>query len=221
MRASLIGRFLLTAIVCLAILLPLWYKAVAWFAMPPIWLAGRIMKAAFPWVKGFGQENSVAVLHTNVQMRILRGGYDTLVELTSRIDYSMYGYGVVLLWAMLLASRPRYWPLKALLGTVLLIPVQAWGLCFQWMKNILLDSGPNAAAYLDFPAWGLNAVVYGYQFGVLMLTPVAPILLWLWFDKRFVAALWLEAALEGKPEQKRKTATTMAVPPPPDGSGGA
>ena len=29
-----------------------------------------------------------------------------------------------------------------------------------------------------------------------MLTPVAPILLWLWFDKRFVAALWLEAALD-------------------------
>jgi len=40
-----------------------------------------------------------------------------------------------------------------------------------------------------------------------MLTPVAPILLWLAFNKRFVAALWLEAALEAKPEARAQAPT--------------
>ena len=40
-----------------------------------------------------------------------------------------------------------------------------------------------------------------------VLPPVAPILLWLAFNKRFVAALWLEAALEEAPEHKRQAPT--------------
>ena len=47
MRATLIGRFLLLAIVWLAVLLPLWYWAAKWFAAPPIWLAGTVMKSLF------------------------------------------------------------------------------------------------------------------------------------------------------------------------------
>ena len=50
-------------------------------------------------------------------------------------------------------------------------------------------------------------MAYGYQFGFLMLTPVAPIMLWLLFNKRFVAALWLEAALENSPEQRTQAPT--------------
>ena len=44
MRATLIGRFLLLAIVWLAVLLPLWYWAAKWFAAPPIWLAGTVIE---------------------------------------------------------------------------------------------------------------------------------------------------------------------------------
>ena len=40
-----------------------------------------------------------------------------------------------------------------------------------------------------------------------MLTPVAPIMLWLMFNKRFVAALWLEAALDEVPEQRVQAST--------------
>jgi hypothetical protein len=42
-----------------------------------------------------------------------------------------------------------------------------------------------------------------------MLTPVAPILLWLSFNKQFVAALWLEAALAGKPDAPSPEASTL------------
>ena len=212
MRATLIGRFLLLAILWLVLLLPLWYWAARWLAVPPIWLAGTGMKAVFSWVDGFGQEGVTAVLHTLVQVR-MRGpqGADVLGELAPEVSYPTYGYGLVLLWAMLLAARTERWWLKGLLGTLLLFPVQAWSICMQWLRDVVLLSGPAGAAYLNYPRWANELVAYGYQFGFLMLTPMAPILLWLLFNRRFVAALWLEAALEGAPEHKPAPAPVRQV----------
>ena len=197
MRASLIGRFLLLALASLVLLLPLWYWAREWFAAPPLWLAGSLLKALFGWVEGFEIEGASATLLTKVQ--VLMPGPDgraQLAELTPEINYAIYGYGQVLLWAMLLASRPRWWPLKMVLGSVLLLPAQVWGLCFQWRRDVVVVSGGNAMVYLGYPSWINEVIAYGYQFGFLMLAPVAPILLWLLFDRSFVAALWLEVALD-------------------------
>jgi len=204
MRATLIGRLLLLSIVCLIVLLPLWYWAAAWFAAPPIWLAGTAMQELFPWVHGWSQHGVTAVLETLVQVRMAGPRGDVLGELTPEVRYPTYGYGLVLLWAMLIAARlttrTPYWWLKGLIGSGLLIPVQAWGICFEWLRDVALLSGPSGAAYLGYPAWANSAIAYGYQLGFLMLPPVVPILLWLLFSKRFVAALWLEAALAGAPE---------------------
>lgn len=210
MRTTLIGRFLLFSILWLIVLLPLWYVLARWFAAPAIWLAGAVMKLSFAWVDGWHQEGVKAVLHTLVQVRMKGPQGDMLGELAPEASYPTYGYGLVLLWAMLLASRTERWWLKGLIGTVLLIPVQAWGISFQWLRDVVLLSGPYGAAYLKYSPLAANAVAYGYQFGFLMLPPVTPILLWLAFNKRFVAALWLEAALEQAPEQRRQ-APTKAV----------
>jgi len=205
MRATLIGRFLLLSIVWLMVLLPLWYWAARWLAAPAIWLAGTVMQAIFPWVDGWTQEGVTAVLHTLVQVRMPGTQGDRLGELAPEVSFPTYGYGLVLLWAMLLASRTESWWLKGLLGSLLLIPVQAWGICFQWLRDVVLMSG--SAAYLKYSPLAANLIAYGYQFGFLMLPPVTPILLWLLFNKRFVAALWLEAALEESPQQRRQAPT--------------
>ncbi len=210
MRNTLIGRFLLLSILWLVVLLPLWYVLARWFAAPAIWLAGAVMKACFAWVDGWHQEGVTAVLHTLVQVRMKGPQGDVLGELAPEASYPTYGYGLVLLWAMLLASRTERWWLRGLVGSLILIPVQAWGIGFQWLRDVVLLSGPYGAAYLKYSPLAANAVAYGYQFGFLMLPPVTPILLWLAFNKRFVAALWLEAALEATPEQRRE-APTKAV----------
>ena len=207
MRATLIGRFLLLAIVWLAVLLPLWYWAAKWLAVPPIWLAGTVMQSLFSWVEGYEQVGVTAVLHTLVQVRMQGPTGDVLGELAPEASYPSYGYGLVLLWAMLLAARTERWWWKGLLGSLLLIPAQAWGICFQWLRDVVILSGPSGAAYLRYPGWVSEVVAYGYQFGFLMLTPVAPIMLWLLFNKRFVAALWLEAALDEAPAQRAQAPT--------------
>jgi hypothetical protein len=71
----------------------------------------------------------------------------------------------------------------------------------EWLRDVALLSGPSGAAYLGYPAWANNAIAYGCQLGFLMLPSVVPILLWLLLNKRFVAALWLEAALAGAPQR--------------------
>ena len=113
MRATLIGRFLLLAIVWLALLLPLWYWAARWLAAPPIWLAGTLMQAFFPWVDGYEQEGVKAVLHTLVQVRMQGPRGEVFGELAPEVNYPTYGYGLVLLWAMLLIGATR--PLAGLL----------------------------------------------------------------------------------------------------------
>lgn len=148
MRATLIGRFLLLAVVWLALLLPLWYWAARWFAAPPIWLAGTVMKSLFHWVEGFEQEGVNAVLHTLVQVRMQGPTGDVLAELAPEVSYPTYGYGMVLLWAMLLAARTGRWWLKGLVGSLILIPAQAWGIsssgCATWR---------SAPARPGWPTW--------------------------------------------------------------------
>lgn len=216
MRATLIGRFLLLSILFMAILVPLWYWAAPWLARPPVWLAGTGMKAVFPWVKGFDLQGVEAFLHTTVQMRQRGPAGDVLVELSAKVSYPMLGYGVAMLWAVLLASRTPRWWLKGLVGTLILFVFQALGICFTWLRNVAVFSGPSVWAYLGYSRFTLNALLYAYQFSVLMMTPMLPILLWLLFNKRFVAALWLEAALEGPTgEQPQGAAPAVAPSPPP------
>ncbi len=196
-KSSIIVRFALLSVFWLALLLPAWYWAARWLAAPAVWLAGRCMQALFAWAQGWEQDGMTAVLHTLVQVRVPgAAGGQALGEISTDASYPTYGYGIALLWAMLLAARTPRWYLKGLLGSALLLPAQAWGICFHWLRNIVLLSGPEAQAYLHWPRWSYELVAYGYQFGFLMLTPLMPIFLWLMFNKRFVAALWLEASLD-------------------------
>jgi hypothetical protein len=103
-----------------------------------------------------------------------------------------------------LASRPERLGLKLLLGTVALIPVQAWGLCFQWLKDVAIVGGVQAAQYTHFKGWQLDAIAYGYQLGFLVLTPLTPMLLWLSMNRPFMARMWVEMSLAGALEKTRR-----------------
>ena len=212
-RATLIGRFLLLSILGLIVLIPLWYMAAPLFARPPTWLAGKAMEAMFSWVKGFELRAATAVLHTSVQLRMRGPAGDVLVEASPQASYPILGYGVALVWAMLLASRTPRWWLKGLAATGILFVSQAVGMCFVWLRYLVISANLSAAEYMGITRFEANAILYGHQFTVLMMTPMLPILLWLLFNRRFVAALWLEAALEG-PGAQRRTAEHEAVKGP-------
>jgi hypothetical protein len=120
-----------------------------------------------------------------------------LADMAPQVNYRTYGYGLALLWALLLASRPQRLWAKLALGTVILVPSQVVGMCFRWLKEALLSSGPEVWQQTGLPHWVAEVIAYGYQFGFLMLTPLVPVLLWLALDRAFTRRLWAEMVLAG------------------------
>lgn len=196
MQFSLIGRFLALSLLGLLVLMVPWYFLAPYLAAPAIELAGAILHYLYPgWVDGVQRSGTVATLIIRVSIWVNYQGRLVLADMTPDVNFLKYGYGLVLLWAMLLASRPPGWALKLVIGSVALIPVQAMGLCFHWLKDIMVDGGIRAQQVTGITGWRMETVAFGYQFSFLVLTPLVPVLLWLLMDRRFMAHLWVEETL--------------------------
>ena len=195
MTTSRLGRFLLTSIVALLVLIVPWYYLAPYLAVPVIAAAGELMQLTFGWAKGYEQHGTVGTLLTTLHVFVPHNASLVAADLVPEVNYRTYGYGLALFWALLLASRSeRMWS-KMALGTVILVPSQAISLCFRWLKEALLTTGPTVWQQTGLPGWAVDVIAYGYQFGFLMLTPLMPVLLWAVLDQRFVRQVWAEAVL--------------------------
>lgn len=197
MTTSRLGKFLLTSIVALLVLIVPWYYLAPYLAVPVIAAAGELMQLTFGWATGYEQHDTVGTLLTTLRVFVSHNGRMVVADMAPEVDYRTYGYGLVLFWALLLASRSERMWAKMALGTVILAPSQAISMCFRWLKEALLTTGPAVWRQAGLPDWTVEVIAYGYQFGFLMLTPLMPVLLWAVLDKRFVRQVWAEAVLAG------------------------
>lgn len=200
-RKTRIGRFLGASVAWLLVGVLPWYLASPWLAMPVVKLAGATMDTLFAWALGAEVHGTVGTLLTHLNVLVPHDGRMLPAQLTPEANYRTFGYGTVLLWALLLASRPPRLAWKLLLGTAALGPLQSLCLCLQWMRDVAIVSGPGVLAQTRLPAWSLEPIAYGYQFGFLLLTPLAPVVLWLALDRSFVRGLWVEMSLAGALER--------------------
>jgi hypothetical protein len=204
---SRIARFLLTSVVALVVLIVPWYYLSPYFAAPVVTAAGELMQFTFSWVKGYERHGTVGTLITSLHVFVQQNGRLVMADLAPEVNYRTYGYGLALLWALLIASRADRLVYKMALGALILVPSQAISMCFRWLREALLTSGPDVWQQTGLPRWTAEVIAYGYQFGFLMLTPLVPVLLWLVLDRAFVRQVWLEeslaSALERHPDQPR------------------
>ena len=198
-----LARFVLTATAALLALLVPWYALSPLLAAPVVGTAGELMLATQSWVQGYRVEGTVGVLLTSLRVLVPHQGHWLAAELVPEVDYRSFGYGLVLLWALLLASRPVGLWRKLALGTLVLVPSQVAGLCFRWLRVALLDGGPQAWAQTGWPRWVMEVLAYGDQFGFLVMTPLVPVLLWLALDPGFARRLWTQALLAGSLDGRR------------------
>ncbi len=197
MTTSRLGKFLLTSIVALLVLIIPWYYLAPWLAVPVIAAAGELMQLTFGWATGYEQHDTVGTLLTTLHVFVPHNGRMVMADMVPEVNYRTYGYGLALFWALLLASRSERMWAKMALGTVILVPSQAISMCFRWLREALLTSGTEVWAQTGLPRWVAEVIAYGYQFGFLMLTPLMPVLLWAVLDQRFVRQVWAEAVLAG------------------------
>lgn len=204
MTHSRLARFLLTSVAALLVLIVPWYSLSPYLAAPVITAAGEVMQFTFGWVTGYERQGTVGTLVTTLHLFVPQNGRLVLADMAPQVNYRTYGYGLALFWALLLASRPPRLVPKLALGSVILVPSQVVGMCFRWLKEALLSSGPEVWQQTGLPHWVAEVIAYGYQFGFLMLTPLMPVLLWAVLDRAFTRRLWAEMVVAGAVVRRTK-----------------
>lgn len=194
MRPSLVGFFLIQAIAWLFVGLLAWYPAGSAMAVPARLVAATAVATLFPdWAEGVEQAGTMLTLLTTLEVADMPGVPKGMVAVVG-VDTSFlkYGYGLPLLAALLLASGATRKPSKIVAGAFALLPFQAWGICFDWLKQLAIDTGTA-----PFSPLAREFIAFGYQFGYLVLPTLVPVVLWMVMDRRFLATFMIEATIDG------------------------
>lgn len=197
MSADLPGaaRFAGTSLVGLLLAFPLWYALSPFWTAVPAQLAIFMMQTLFSWAEGIERVGSTVRLLTDVQVLVMHGGHYRAGFLTSEVNTLAYGYGLVVFPVLLVAARTPRPVLKLVSGCALLFVLQSTGICFQWLRDLAVVHGAQTRGVLGFSSWQRELVVYGYQLAFLVLTPLAPVLIWSALDQRYLRHHWLSGVL--------------------------
>lgn len=192
-QVSSFGGFFARTLVLFALALALWWLARDWVVLPAAWVADHAMQIAFSgWVRSTERAGDTLTLLTRLSMVAPDG---RVGEIALDVRMLKYCYGTPLLAALMIASWPRGWWWKLLLGLFVLVPFQAWGMAAEWLLQVALYSGPTPAAQAGFGPVAANLIGAAYQLGFLMLPTLAPVLIWLAFDRKQMATALLDGAL--------------------------
>lgn len=174
----------------------IWYAAGALLAQPAAWLAGFLLTQGLPsMVSDTLSQESLFVVVTafgevdGVIVDAVEGGFELALQLDTRlVSYSIPFYSS-LLWASRI-ERPME---RFAQGIVALWFLMALGLAAMAAKDLMLVIGDP---FLDAPAAPPSPLIaLGYQFSVLLMPTLAPVIIWVLQLRG--SALWeqLEARL--------------------------
>ncbi|MDO4724109.1 MAG: exosortase H-associated membrane protein [Comamonadaceae bacterium] len=187
--------FAATAFAWMAVLIAVWMFVKPWTSYPVSLMAATALEMGAPvWVRqaqvighaqaeqGDGGAGHVLV-ETGIAVPVPES-QGRHAEVLLEADPSRYAYGLAIFLALLLAARqPGLWR-KALAGYCLLLPFQAFTVVFYILKEIVVAAQIDYALLRVSP-WQVEAIVYGFQLGTLIVPTLVPILVWLWLDRRF------------------------------------
>lgn len=189
--------FLARAVFWLPICIGLWYWQAEWFNGPAALASRWVMQWLFDdWVRSVEWSGRVFTVFTNIELSgvvVPAGKVATAVAQTNTL---LFGFGLPLFAALILANGGKGLWRKLVWGTLILTPVQVWGICFAVLRQVTYQGGPAVAARAGFPGWEIDGVVLGAQLGYLILPSVAPIALWLAFNRQLIPILMSEGDVQ-------------------------
>lgn len=211
-RPSVLAVFVLSAFAWMVVLTLLWTKVSPWTSYPVAALSHFALEQGAPmWVRTVHKSPGAMEVETAVEIRDAGG---RLGEISIEADPGRYAYGLPIFLALLLAARgPRRWA-RALGGYVLLLPAQAFSLSFYVLMQLVLSTQGSTRA-LKVSQWQMEAIVYGYQVGSLVLPTLVPIMLWLWLDRQFFNDVVLRGWRGAAASSAAPSATSISAPQPP------
>lgn len=224
-RPASLGSFFLIAILWLVPITIGWVSVSGWLARPAMQVAHMALEFSFPqWVAHVKKSaNSFEVETRLVVSAPPRPGTEPGVAvLVVDTRPARLGFGLPLFLALILASRRRNPLGRALLGTVCLVPAQAFGIYFDILREVVVQGGAAAVTQAGFAGWQVEGIVLAYQFGSLLLPTLMPVILWLWLERDFFADVILDGWLRkapprppGKPAEAAPAGTAASPPTHP------
>jgi hypothetical protein len=179
-------RFVVTTLGFLPVTFALWYFAGPLFAWPVRLVAQAFTTVAFgDLVRGVEQHESVITFVTSLRP----GDAHAAGAITVDVNMLLYSYGMPMFAALTLAAREGRWARKLVVGLALLLPVVAFGVVGDFLKNITFSAGPLVASQTGFSSTGRDVIAFCYQFGALILPTVAPAALWVLMHRGFLEAM--------------------------------
>ncbi len=174
----------------------LWYWQAEWFNAPAALLSKWIIQWLFDdWVRSVEWSGRVLTVITNIDLPAVAvpaersGQVATAVAQTNTL---LFGFGLPLFAALILAGADKGSSRKLLSGALILVPVQGWGIVFAILRQVAYLGGPAVSAKAGFSPWQIDGILVGAQLGYLILPSVAPIALWLAFNRHVIPILMLE-----------------------------
>lgn len=168
----------------MVVLTLVWSKVSPWTSWPVAELSQVVLEQTAPmWVRSAHNEFGKMEVETTVEMPVQDAG-GRLASIVVEADPGRYAYGLPIFLALLFAVRLRGRSGHALLGYLLLLPAQAFSLTMFVLIQIVLYAKLSAEV-LKVPHWQIEAIVYGYQVGTLVIPTLVPIMLWLWVEREF------------------------------------
>jgi hypothetical protein len=186
MRGPL-ARFIVRVFVWLPVAFVVWYFAapvLTWPAALLVELAARAGLADL--VRGVEQSGATLTIVTSLRAggTLARPG-----QVTVDVNALLYSFGLPLYAALVLAAREPGWPRRLFAGYAVLVPVIAWGVLADFLKNVAITSGPLIASQTGFVAWQRDVIAFAYQLGSLILPTVVPAAAWVFMHRAFLERL--------------------------------
>jgi hypothetical protein len=166
-------QFVLRLLICLPLAFIAWHflaDATAWALSFPV----DVVRSQFLNRTVSRVEISAGMLVFPVRADAYAFG-GKLTELLIEVDPRLFSYGAPVFAALMIAAGGKLRFLLA--GLLLLLPFQAWGVFFDLLKQLALPTLEGMPKNLGFEGMPREFIALGYQFGVLILPMLAPVVL--------------------------------------------
>lgn len=182
-RPFSLPRFVGIVLAWLPACFAVWYIAAPIFVWPA-WLAVEgACRAFFADVfRGVTQAGSTFVFATTLKPGTTTAGGTVSVE----VNALLYAFGLPLYAALALAAgEPRRLRTLAV-GYLLLLPVVAFGVLADALKNVAITAAPQIASQAGFSPLQREVIAFAFQFGSLVLPAVVPAVVWVLTHRAFL-----------------------------------
>ncbi len=191
-RARTLTYFFLRAIAAVVVVTALWMPVADYLSRPASYLAGMALESSVFLVKGFTIGPKHFTLNTHIRVKRLGEIHSSGKQIIHVTPVSVstnplyYCYGLPLLYGLLLAASRRKLLKKILLGGIILIPFQAFGIAMSVLVQLVANPSRAVVDEMAFSYLQTMGVAYGFQLNNGFIPTLSAILLWLWMERGYV-----------------------------------